>query len=172
MTCAEAPVATVPDPRSGIVDGSWRPVFAGQRPPLPAGEPGPALKHGAYSSLLTGPRACELAVEIRASLPLYSPADAPSVLLLALTLARVERAAAALDAADDSGTADTLDRLGRDLRSWIGTATRLLSELGMTPSSRARLGLDVALAQRAADQALERLADEGRRIRASHREGP
>jgi hypothetical protein len=145
-------------------------------PSFREGEPGPALRHGAYSTLACGPRAAELASEIRQALPLYAPADEPSVRLLALALARVERASAALDEVDErlgsrrlaaylAEGEERLDRLRRDLRAWIGTATKLMSELGMTPSSRARLGLDVALAQRASDQALDQLAAEGRQIR-------
>ena len=137
--------------------------------------------HGAYSTLATSKRAEALAGEIRATMPLYSAADEPAIRLLAVTLARVERAAAALDEVDEhlgekrlaafmAEGQERLDRLRRDLRAWIGTANRLMSELGMTPSSRARLGLDLALAQRASDAALERLVEEGRRIREQREE--
>jgi transcriptional regulator with XRE-family HTH domain len=113
-----------------------------------------ALKHGAYSSLKLGPRVAELADEIREVAPVYSPADEAIVRLLATTLSRIERASVAIDVVDDKAagkelaaytglSADSLQRLRSDLRGWINTARRLANDLGMTPTSRARLGLDI-----------------------------
>ena len=116
-------------------------------------------KHGAYASLArlrADPRCAQIAGDIRASAPVYSPADEPVVPLLALVLLRVERAVAALAAVDTAaGEGRELgpylvddggkhDRLWQDLRGWVSTARYLCSDLGMTPTSRARLGLDLA----------------------------
>src|SRR5262249_38692934 len=116
-------------------------------------------KHGAYSSpLKLEARAMEIANDLRPLLPLYSPADEPVLRLLALTLVRIERAAAALEeldvhAASELGPyvyaeADKLARLRHDLRSWISTGDRLLDRLGMNPTARARLASDLAATQR------------------------
>jgi hypothetical protein len=156
-------------------DLAWQPAFDGQRPPFDEANTA-SLRHGAYSTVQIGPRATELAAEITDSMPLYSPADTPAVRLLAVALARVERAVAALDEVDDAlgdrklaafmaDGQDRLDRLRRDLRSWIGVSAKLMADLGLTPASRVRLGTDLMLAQRASDQALDRLAAEGREIR-------
>ena len=46
-----------------------------------------------------------------------------------------------------------------------GQVLELARELGMTPRSRAALGLDLVRAGQALDASLEALADEGRRLR-------
>jgi hypothetical protein len=120
-----------------------------------------STKHGAYSSSLRlSPRTNELAAELREVVPLYSPADEVVIRLLALVLTRIELAAVALDRVDEAsagrelgayaGTdaAQGLQRLREDLRRWVDTAARYATTLGLTPLSRARLGLDVALAKR------------------------
>jgi hypothetical protein len=79
-------------------------------------------------------------------------------MLAAVTLARVERATAALAAVDtvtdgrelvaylgDRGI--PMQTLREDLRAWIGLASRLLAQLGCSPQSRAALGLDVVRAK-------------------------
>jgi hypothetical protein len=135
-----------------------------------------ARRHGAYSSLELRARSLDFCGEIRDALPLYSPADEPAVRMLAMALARLERANLALEEVDEvlaarpgggyfSEKGERLDALRRDMRAWMGTAMKLCGELGMTPSSRARLGLDVALAQRASEQAVDRLLETGREIR-------
>jgi hypothetical protein len=89
----------------------------------------------------------------------YSPADEPTVRLLALALARCEAATAALDAADATTdgkpltaylaeNAGALARLREDLRSWLSTAAKLTNALGLSPLSRSRLGLNVAMTQK------------------------
>jgi hypothetical protein len=112
-----------------------------------------SLKHGAYSTVHLGKRAAQLAAEIRDTAPVYEDADEPAVRLLALTLARVEAAAKAIDRMDelaDGGSplaayqSQLYDSLRRDLRGWIGTSMRLAAELGLTPLSRGRLGVSVA----------------------------
>lgn len=96
---------------------------------------------------------------MRERVPAYSESDEPTVQLLALTLTRVRKAAAALDMLDAALTGKelggyTLDdasryqRLREDLRGWVGTASRLLDSLGMSTRSRAALGLDIASARR------------------------
>jgi hypothetical protein len=45
--------------------------------------------------------------------------------------------------------AANLQPLRQDLHMWVSTARRLCTDLGLSPLSRARLGLDVALARRA-----------------------
>lgn len=132
-------------------DGSaWTPAFPGQRPPFKPGN-GLAQKHGAYSSsLAVAPRVAELAAEIRAVAPVYTDADEVVVRLLAVTLVRVERALAPIDDADGASSAEVQQRALRDdLRAWIRLSRQLAADLGMTPTSRARLGLDIARAEQA-----------------------
>jgi len=118
-----------------------------------------SLKHGGYSMLGIGERAAEIADEIRPTLPAYSVCDEPTLLLLATTLGRIERGNAALDQIDSvsiepvgpylAEAAVKFQKLREDLRGWIGLARRLANDLGLTPTSRARLGLDIAQSQRA-----------------------
>ncbi len=141
-----------PDPRSGLDEhGEWRPAFEGQRPPFEPGNelrfpPGNdlALKHGAFATLKLGPRADEIAAEVRELVPAYRPNDEVSVYLLALALARIEAAWAAVSGAK-AGESESLETR---LRQWVNSAARLADKLGMTPTSRGRLGLDVALTRR------------------------
>lgn len=127
-------------PRSGVdEDGRWTPVFAGQRPPFEEGNTIP-LRHGAYAVVALGPRTDELADGLRPLVPGYSPADEPAVRLLSLAFSRLERAEAALDQAKP----DEAGRLRQDALGWANAARRLLGDLGMTPTSRAKLGLDIA----------------------------
>jgi hypothetical protein len=102
------------------------------------------------------PRAAEIAEALRPIVPNYSPSDEPVVGLLAVVLTRVERATAALERVDEATEghelsantnadgAATLQRLRADLHAWVNTARRLANDLGLTPTSRARLGLDLA----------------------------
>lgn len=115
------------------------------------------VKHGCYSKLALSSRAKSLRDEVAELVPVQSEADGPAVDLLAGVLAQVERAllvlavqqieatnAAGVRAAPPAG----LDRLAQDARGWIASATKLLDALGMTPLSRAKLGLSVAQTQR------------------------
>ncbi|MGH3053939.1 MAG: hypothetical protein ACRDL7_03055 [Gaiellaceae bacterium] len=131
---------------------------------------GAAVRHGGYALLGIGERAQQIADSIRPTQPAYSVADEPVLLLLATTLARIERGQAAIEAVDaasdplggylaasDSPTlAPNLSALRNDLRAWINTARRLANDLGLTPTSRARLGLDIAAAQRIGSELVER----------------
>jgi hypothetical protein len=114
-----------------------------------------ATRHGAYSTIQLSVRAAELRDELVEVMPVYSPADEPTVRLLALALARCEAATAALDAADAMTegkplapylieNAGALARLREDLRSWLSTSAKLANALGLSPLSRSRLGLNVA----------------------------
>lgn len=123
-----------------------------------------AVRHGAYATLRLGPRAAEIADELRADVPLYRPADEVALLLLATTLARIEAAEKVLLAIDErlGGTAGgsyvgmseaaellaQVQRLRQDQRGWLNSALRILNDLGLTPTARARLGLDVAQTRR------------------------
>jgi hypothetical protein len=103
-------------------------------------------------------RTVELAEAIRSTAPVFEPADEFVVQALAVVLVRVERAEAALtqvEAETDDVTAPYRDdaaawveNLRKDLRGWLNVAERYLGALGMSPGSRARLGLDIARARR------------------------
>jgi hypothetical protein len=147
-----------PDRRSGVQpDGSWLPAFVGQRPPFREGEAGPALRTGCYSVLKLAPRAIEIRAELEPVVPLRSDADSAVLDLLAGTLAQAERALLVLarvqvdeiDAIRDGKRLDpdarqNLGRLSADTRGWINSAARLCAALGLTPTSRAALGVDLA----------------------------
>jgi hypothetical protein len=130
---------------------SWAPFEEGN---------GAALRHGAYASpvKLEG-RAADIADAIRPTLPLYCEADEPVLRLMGLTLVRIERAAGALEDVEDETKASALRT---DLRAWISAARNLANDLGMTPTSRARLGLDLARTE----DALEQLLAKGAQVRA------
>lgn len=115
-----------------------------------------ATKHGAYSVIRLAPRAEEIRAEIEELLPLRSDSDLPTVALLSMTLAQLERAMLVLGAAQAEetdaieegrrvpvATASTLARLNADARGWMSRAQRLLNDLGLSPHSRVRLGLEV-----------------------------
>lgn len=136
--------------------------------PNRVGQAGPAVRHGAYSLIKLTPRAAEIRSELEERLPLRSDADAVTVDLLAATLAQLERALLVLGAAQTDETQAIKDgkkvsreahaqlgRLSQDARGWLARAERLLQELGMTPHSRVRLGLEVVAQQ----TAVERLHD-------------
>lgn len=159
----------------------WVPAFDGQRPPF---KPGNELRktHGAYAMQISEPVEEKVAA-IRTMCPAYSISDEYTIRLLAITLTRIERGQMALDEVDALadrngsgalsaylGAGVKLDTLRSDVRSWVNSAGKLLDALGLSTTSRAKLHLDVALAQRAADQALDHLTAEGRRIRQAREE--
>jgi hypothetical protein len=128
---------------------------------FPAGH-GLSTKHGAYAVVSLGPRAAEIAEQLRALVPGGDPVDGPAVSVLATVLARLERAMAALDAVDAAtsehplsqyvgskdATLDQFARLRHDAKGWANVALRGLDALALVPTSRGRLGLDVARAKR------------------------
>jgi hypothetical protein len=102
------------------------------------------------------PRAAELAEGIRALVPAYAPADEPLIQLCAMTMARIESMAeyvARLGPLDSRGRPRGVLRV---LQSAENGCARMLSELGCSPTSRARLGLDVARAGVALEEHLEK----------------
>jgi hypothetical protein len=64
--------------------------------------------------------------------------------LLATALLRTRRAMVALEAADQEERLEDALRLSADARSWLARAERLAERLGLTPTSRAGLGLTEA----------------------------
>ena len=119
-------------------DASGLPARRYTWPPFEPGNTA-AVKHSAYAVVQLGPRVAELAEDLRDAVPAYSPSDEVAVRLLAVTLARLEASSAALEGASPADLA----RLRVDERGWLNSARRLLNDLGMTPTSRARLGLDI-----------------------------
>jgi hypothetical protein len=121
-------------------------------PPAPLGHTR-TLKSGGRATAKTLPVA-ETAAEIRDALAAAAPvrddagelpvADEPVVELAALALCRVRRVSAWLDAFGfmDERTGDVRPAV-RYLEEATRTADRLLGSLGMTPTSRAKLGLDL-----------------------------
>lgn len=107
-----------------------------------------SVRHGLYATIKLAPRALELADELREIVPASSPSDEPSIGLLALVLARVETANVWLDEhgifSDERGNVQPVIRA---LSTWENTAARLMDRLGLTPTSRAQLGLDLTRAK-------------------------
>ncbi len=130
---------------SGIDErGEWRPVFAGQRPPFEQ-DNDLAVRHGAHAVIRLAPRAEEIATQLRSIVPACSVADEPTISLLSLVLARVEAANEWLSEhgifRDGRGEPQPVLRA---LSTWENTAARLADRLGLTPTSRSQLGLNVA----------------------------
>ena len=142
------------------VSAAWTPEFPGQRPPFQAGHE-LSVRHGAYAVVLLGPRVEELADELRPVVPVFAAADEVALRLLALTLSRLERAEEAL-AAVEPGEAG---RLRQDALGWANSARRLLNDLGMTPTSRAGLGLDLSRAAAVRETVLAGFDGDGKRLR-------
>lgn len=157
----------LPDPRSGVQpDGSWVPVFDGQRPPF---EPGHDLAkghgrppvHGAYSPRQVEPLARELVDLVladEACQHVHAPMFRPALFAWARAEAQVQLVTEYLmTEATSAGNA-----LGRLEEEHVRTAYLLLhraetrattgrTRLGLDPLSRSRLGRDRAAA--AADTA-------------------
>lgn len=130
-----------------------------------------AKTHGAYSTQIAqGEETLALADQIRESMPWYVPTDAVTVSLLAITLIRVKRAVAAIEAADAMHEnplapylvkdAAALRTLREDVRLWIGQAHKLASSLGLDPLSRSRLGVNVARIEESIVAKMQRQARE------------
>lgn len=112
-----------------------------------AGELGRATTHGARSDLLIAPRAAELRDHLAGLIPAHTDSDAPAVTLLAWQLARIERANVWLDEHGLLDGAGVPRPVLRVLSTWENSASRLCDALGLTPTSRARLGLDLSRAE-------------------------
>lgn len=112
-------------------------------------EPGneAAVKSGAEGALIVAPRAAELVAELRVLVPSGCDSDLPAITLLAWQLARIERANAYLAEVgllDADGVPQPVLRV---LSTFENSAARLMDQLGLTPTARARLGLDVVRAR-------------------------
>jgi hypothetical protein len=109
-----------------------------------------SLRHGAYASpVRLSDEVSELAADLVPLVPAYRESDGPLVSLLALALRRITRAEPVIAAAEEQGDGDAATRLREEQRRWAGSAARMLESLGMSPTARAKLGLDVAMTQRA-----------------------
>lgn len=119
-----------------------------------------ALRHGAWSPRKIDPLASELVESVSRQVEWWRPADMPSVWAWARTEARVQLLTEWLaergDLDDDGNVRAAADLLTR----LEARAQSLRSALGLDPTSRARLGRDVA----AAEVDLAGLRVEGRRI--------
>jgi hypothetical protein len=103
-----------------------------------------ALVHGARADLLIAPRAAELRDHLRELVPAGSPSDEPALTLLSWQLARIEQANVYLaeqGLLDGKGIPRPVLKV---LSTWENSAARLCDQLGMTPTARGRLGLDLA----------------------------
>ena len=120
-----------------------------------------AIRHGARRgdlALSREPRVAELVEQIAATQPVSHAADEGAYWRLALAYRRAELSAKALDAADRElgehplaayrDGADFLARLREDHARWLRLAGKIEEELGRTPTSRAKLGLDIAATRR------------------------
>ena len=132
-----------------------------------------SLKHGARSVLQNRRRAEEIRERLVEDAPLVAPADGAIFDVAANLLAHSERALAVLESAQREELAairagtplkpdqrQNLARLSQDTRGWLNSAMRALDRLGMSPLSRAQLGLDVARARESIVVTLQREARE------------
>jgi len=106
-----------------------------------------ALKHGATATLRLAPRAAAIAEGLRAIVPARTESDEPSLRILALVLARVEVANEWLAENGLFRGKGEPQPILKVLSTWENTAARMADRLGLTPTSRAALGLDVARAR-------------------------
>lgn len=130
------------DPRSGVDEsGEWTPAFPGQRPPF-------RPTHGVFSKMTLEPRAAEIASEIRAVLDeelgaATSRLDDTMVGLLATTLAQIEACVADFAQRGLIRPDGSASPLVKHIGTMLNTAGRFAAQLGMSPTSRAALGLDI-----------------------------
>lgn len=119
---------------------------------------GVSVRHGAFAILQLRPRANELAEAIRVSLgPTYSSRFDLAISASAAAAAQYEKAMVALIDAEDPVDLKTLDE--RAAR-WAKLLFSALGQLGLTPLSASKLGLNVALGTDAAGRALARHVEE------------
>jgi hypothetical protein len=103
-----------------------------------------ARRHGAFASLTLAPRAEELADYIRSVMPMVNSADDVSIGLLAGVLAQIEAATLYVAERGIVNSRGQPQPVLKHLSTMTNTAARLADRLGMTPSGRAALGLDLA----------------------------
>jgi hypothetical protein len=133
-----------------------------------------AVRHGAYGGPRLAARAAEHATALRDLVPVSAAGDEYAIAGLGLIAARLEAASEALEALDgDDPLTQYRDGVGErirlDARAWLRVGLRYIEALGLTPATRARLGIDVAQAQAAQRESLDlgRLDDdEVRQLRA------
>lgn len=124
-------------PIRGIQDAAGKPV-AGAGPGNRR-----ALRHGVYSERDLEPRAVALRSDLAELVPGGTAADEAAVTLLGWQLARIEQANTYLA---EKGIMDAKGRprpILKMLSTWENSASRLCDQLGLTPTSRARLGVDL-----------------------------
>lgn len=124
-----------------------------------------AMTHGVRATLALQPRTQELANYLVEIVPGFAESDFPSVWTLAGVLAQIEAGRAYI------AEHGMLDKKGRPqpvmttLTTLQNTAHRMTESLGLTPASRAKLGLDVAKGQSLAAE-MEAARQAGERARA------
>jgi transcriptional regulator with XRE-family HTH domain len=124
-------------PLANLQDAEGRPVAGAEE----ANER--ALVHGAHSERRIAPRVAELRQEIAELVPAGTQADLPAVTLLAQQLARIEivnEYLARVGLLNEKGEPRPVLKV---LSTWENSAARLLDQLGLTPTARARLGVDL-----------------------------
>src|SRR5262249_33259049 len=130
----------------------------------PGGQPGNknSVKHEAFSPGALAPRAAELEDAICSVMPSEDSADGFAIKSLALILARVEAAHQYLDARGICDGRGELRPVVAVLSIWENSARLMMIALGLTPSGRKALGLQLARGRRDFDVNLDRL-DEAKR---------
>lgn len=121
--------------------------LANLREPFPPGN-GAAIRHGAQAGAWRlAPRTLEIADTLRPLVPGYCDGDEVTLRLLALVLARLERAEEWLA---EEGSIFRPGKRGepfavvRLMSTWEGQAAKLAAALGLSPAARARIGSDAA----------------------------
>lgn len=120
-----------------------------------------AVRHGAHRAdpvIASEPRTLEFLEWIEETQPVAAPCDRMVMVRLAITYRRIELAQNAITEADRNigdkpiaayaAAKEWLPSLRADLDRWMSRATSLERELGRTPASRAKLGLDLAATKR------------------------
>lgn len=114
--------------------------------PVNGAKPGEtrALTHGFTSVVTIAPKAEGIAATLRPLIPAYTTSDEPALTLLAWQLARIESANEYLA---EHGLLDAKGKprpVLKILSTSENSAARLMDALGLTPTSRAKLGVDLA----------------------------
>jgi hypothetical protein len=130
-----------------------------------------AVKHGATAVLALAPRSAQIAEGLRPLVPLCSEADEPAIRVLAGVLARIETANVFLDEHGlfRPGKDKQLQPVAERIASWENSAARMMDQLGLTPTSRAKLGVDLtrqrdAIAEAIAQQREAREREEAQSV--------
>ena len=124
---------------------------------LTAAKSSPALKHGAYSMNVVTPRASELldvVDQVCLGTPAEDPRFAPARALLAHKLARLSLTSDYLNerhGGSPVGAKGQLIKAARLEMDLMASVEKTLSELGLTPASAGKLGVDLARGQNLAE---------------------